>query len=123
MLQAIREVRKGNVYFSKAISRNLVERGQVPIPGRKFVPRTKQTLTPREKQVLICIAQGSPNKAIGVDLGISVKTVEKHRQQVMNKLDIHDAAGLTRYAISTGLIEPNGSEKALAGAVPVLAQT
>ena len=111
LLQAIREVRKGNVYFSKAISRNLVERGQVPIPGRKFIPKTKQTLTPREKQVLVCIAQGSPNKAIGADLGISVKTVEKHRQQVMNKLDIHDAAGLTRYAISTGMIEPSGAEK------------
>jgi len=121
LLQAIREVRKGNVYFSRAISRNLVERGHVPIPGRKFVPKTRQSLTAREKQVLIAIAQGSPNKAIGVDLGISVKTVEKHRQQVMNKLDIHDAAGLTRYAISTRLIEPNGLENSLLSAEPLAA--
>ena len=51
------------------------------------------------------IAEGKPNKQIAADLCISIKTVEKHRQQVMNKLNIHDIAGLTRYAISKGVIE------------------
>jgi DNA-binding NarL/FixJ family response regulator len=55
--------------------------------------------------VLQLIAEGQANKQIAAELGISIKTVEKHRQQVMNKLNIHDVAGLTRYAISKGVIE------------------
>ncbi len=51
------------------------------------------------------IAEGSANKQVAASLGISIKTVEKHRQSVMNKLNIHDTAGLTRYAISAGIIE------------------
>jgi DNA-binding NarL/FixJ family response regulator len=51
------------------------------------------------------IAEGFSNKQIAAELSISIKTVEKHRQQVMNKLNIHDVAGLTRYAISKGMIE------------------
>ena len=50
------------------------------------------------------IAEGFPNKAIASELGISIKTVEKHRQAVMSKLNIHEAAGLTRYAIAKGVI-------------------
>ena len=55
--------------------------------------------------VLQLIAEGQANKQIAAELGISVKTVEKHRQRLMQKLDIHDTAGLTRYAISAGIIE------------------
>jgi DNA-binding NarL/FixJ family response regulator len=55
--------------------------------------------------VLQLIAEGFPNKQIASELGISIKTVEKHRQQVMNKLNIHDVAGLTRYAIAKGVVE------------------
>jgi DNA-binding NarL/FixJ family response regulator len=62
-------------------------------------------LTSRESEVLQLIAEGLPNKQIAAELGISIKTVEKHRQQVMNKLNIHDVAGLTRYAISKGVVE------------------
>jgi DNA-binding NarL/FixJ family response regulator len=51
------------------------------------------------------IAEGFSNKQIAAELSISIKTVEKHRQQVMNKLNIHDVAGLTRYAISKGMVE------------------
>ena len=57
--------------------------------------------------MLQLIAEGHPNKQIADQLSISIKTVEKHRQQVMNKLNIHDIAGLTRYAISKGMIESN----------------
>jgi DNA-binding NarL/FixJ family response regulator len=56
--------------------------------------------------VLQLIAEGLPNKQIAGELGISIKTVEKHRQQVMNKLAIHDIASLTRYAMSKGVVEP-----------------
>jgi DNA-binding NarL/FixJ family response regulator len=55
--------------------------------------------------VLQLIAEGKPSKQIAAELCISMKTVEKHRQQVMNKLNIHDIAGLTRYAVSRGIIE------------------
>jgi DNA-binding NarL/FixJ family response regulator len=68
-------------------------------------------LTSRESEVLQLIAEGKPNKQIAAELCISIKTVEKHRQQVMNKLHIHDVAGLTRYAISKGIVE---------GATPML---
>ena len=54
------------------------------------------------------IAEGMANKETAAHLGISIKTVEKHRQQLMNKLGIHDTAGLTRYAISAGIIETSG---------------
>jgi DNA-binding NarL/FixJ family response regulator len=62
-------------------------------------------LTAREAEVLQLVAEGAPNKQVAAKLGISIKTVEKHRQQLMDKLDIHDTAGLTRHAIATGVIE------------------
>jgi len=55
--------------------------------------------------VLQLIAEGKANKQVAADLGISVKTVEKHRDHLMHKLDIHDTAGLTRYAIAEGMVE------------------
>jgi DNA-binding NarL/FixJ family response regulator len=64
-------------------------------------------LTTREAEVLQLIAEGRANKQIAAELCISIKTVEKHRQQVMNKLGIHDVAGLTRHAIAKGIIETN----------------
>lgn len=62
-------------------------------------------LSPREVEVLRLIAEGYANKQIAVELAISIKTVEKHRQRMMAKLDLHDTAGVTRYAISAGVIE------------------
>ncbi|NQU09836.1 response regulator transcription factor, partial [bacterium] len=62
-------------------------------------------LSPREMEVLQLIAEGAPNKRIATELGISIKTVEKHRDHLMRKLEIHDTAGLTRYAIAAGIIE------------------
>jgi DNA-binding NarL/FixJ family response regulator len=56
-------------------------------------------------EVLQLIAEGKPNKQVAAELGVSFKTVDKHRQHLMAKLNIHDTAGLTRYAISAGLIE------------------
>jgi DNA-binding NarL/FixJ family response regulator len=62
-------------------------------------------LSSRELEVLQLIAEGQPNKQVADELGISIKTVEKHRQSMMQKLNIHDVAGLTRYAIGAGIVE------------------
>lgn len=62
-------------------------------------------MTSRELEVLQLIAEGRSNKEVALDLNISVKTVEKHRHNLMEKLDLHDTAGITRYAIAAGIIE------------------
>ncbi len=67
--------------------------------------RKDPKLTSREHEILQLIAEGYANKQIAAELGISSKTVEKHRQQLMEKVGIHDIAGLTRYAIDKGIIE------------------
>ncbi|MDA3959159.1 MAG: response regulator transcription factor [Planctomycetota bacterium] len=74
-------------------------------PGTESMRRTPMaSLTTREREVLQMIAEGHGNKAIAVSLAISIKTVEKHREHLMAKLDIHDIAGLTRHAIEIGMI-------------------
>ncbi len=69
------------------------------------VRQRTDSLTPRETEVLQLIAEGKANKQIAAELGLGVKTVEHHRQQMMKKLNIHEIANLTRYAISKGIIE------------------
>jgi DNA-binding NarL/FixJ family response regulator len=105
LLLAIREVQKGNAFFSPAIAKRLRDRCRQAFVDGQPLKRNIQ-LTSRESEVLQLIAEGLPNKQIAGELFISIKTVEKHRQQVMNKLNIHDVAGLTRYAISKGVVEP-----------------
>jgi len=78
--------------------------GKLP-SGSDAAALGRATLTPRQAEVLQLVAEGKGNKEIAVALGIRVKTVEKHRQSLMTKLDIHDVAGLTRYAIEIGCIE------------------
>jgi DNA-binding NarL/FixJ family response regulator len=105
LLQAIREVRQGNVFFSTSIARSIFGQAHNSARPGQFVLKGPARLTPRETQVLKLVADGLPNKGVAAELGISIKTVEKHRQQVMNKLNIHEVAGLTRHAISTGVIQ------------------
>ena len=103
--QAIREVHKGNTFFSPSIAKSLRHLNQ-KLLDRKGLLKTKVTrLSSREAEVLQLIAEGQANKQIAAELGISIKTVEKHRDHLMHKLDIHDTAGLTRYAIAAGIIE------------------
>ena len=105
LAEAIREIHKGNSFFSPAIARRYHKRHAASL-DRNGRSKTKiACLTPRELEVLQLIAEGEPNKAIAAELGISVKTVEKHRNHLMQKLDIHDTASLTRYAIAEGIIE------------------
>ena len=94
---AIREILKGNTFFSPLVSKRIQKGGE---------SRTaRNRLSSRELEVLQLIAEGKPNKHVAAELGVSFKTVDKHRQHLMAKLNIHDTAGLTRYAISAGIIE------------------
>jgi DNA-binding NarL/FixJ family response regulator len=107
--RAIREARNGNAFFSPAISRRLSDRYRESIVTGVPLKNRASHLTSRETEVLQLIAEGGGNKHIAAELGISVKTVERHRQRLMDKLGIHDVAGLTRYAISKGLVETSAA--------------
>ncbi|HCL92919.1 MAG TPA: response regulator transcription factor [Verrucomicrobiota bacterium] len=104
LLKAIRQVRKGQVFFSPMIAQRL-QAGRPGTPGGGRPGNKHASLSSREAEVLQLVAEGFANKQIAAKLSISIKTVEKHRQQAMNKLNIHDTAGLTRYAISRGWVE------------------
>jgi DNA-binding NarL/FixJ family response regulator len=99
---AIREVHKGKTFFTASITKRVLDRRNKSLDrGEKGGNR----LSSREMEVLQMIAEGMPNKQVAAELGVSFKTVDKHRQRLMSKLDIHDVAGLTRYAIAEGIIE------------------
>jgi DNA-binding NarL/FixJ family response regulator len=98
LVQAIRDVSAGGVYLSPRVSRVLVNTylaGSAP---------ARDPLTPRQREVLRLIAEGKTTREVAQDLGLSVKTAELYRSRVMANLDIHDTAGLVRYAIRRGLI-------------------
>jgi len=105
LVKAIRETKKGNAFFSPCISRRLLEQCRDSFQRGKVVKKNGDRLTSRETEVLQLIAEGYANKQIADVLGISIKTVEKHRQQLMDKLNIHEVAGLTRHAIAIGMVE------------------
>lgn len=100
LVQAIREVLKNAMYVSPGISKALIEaylfKTELPI----------DPLTLRERQVLQLVAEGNTTKEIATVLGLSVKTAETHRSRIMRKLEIRDTAGLVRYAIRRGLVQP-----------------
>ena len=107
LIKAIREAHKGNAFFSPSIAKRLLDhyRESFLKGGKPLAQKNVERLTSREREVLQLVAEGKGNKQMASDLCISIKTVEKHRQQAMNKLNIHDVAGLTRYAIAQGIIE------------------
>jgi len=105
LFDGIRAVSSGGSFLSPSISKKLVE---------DYVRRTRseadlgeiQKLTPREREVLQLIAEGQSNREIAEDLYLSVKTVETHKAHLMDKLDLHNTADLTKYAIRRGIIRP-----------------
>ena len=103
--RAIREVHQGKTFFSPSVSRRQARLHAATLDRAGLLTRKAASLTSREMEVLQLIAEGKANKETAAELGIGLKTVEKHREHLMEKLDIHDTAGLTRYAISTGIIE------------------
>lgn len=103
--KAIRDVYNGAIFYSSTIVRRF-RRINPQSPNRSGKIRNSPALlTSRETEVLQLIAEGKANKETASELGISIKTVEKHRGNLMAKLDIHDTAGLTRHAIASGIIE------------------
>ena len=116
---AVRAVHAGDGYFSPAVARRLAEavRGDPApplapdaVPAASPPATSPDVLTPREREVLVHIAQGLLNKEVAVRLGISVRTVEAHRDSLIRKLGIRSAAGLARFALAHGLIpaSPDG---------------
>jgi len=100
LVQAIREVARGAVYLSPGVSRVVVDayRAKTDLPP--------DPLTPREREVLQLVAEGKTTKEAACIMGVSIKTAESHRMRLMSKLDIHETAGLVRYAIRQGMIQP-----------------
>lgn len=106
LADSIRDVHAGKTCFSPSIAKRLNHHRDTAY-AKGDVPQDHKapTLTSRESEVLQLVAEGKANKETAHLLGISIKTVEKHRQSLMEKLNIHDTAGLTRYAIAAGIIE------------------
>lgn len=104
LLMAIRSVLAGKTYISPAVADRIVT-GYLD-QDRTNVRSLSDTLTSREKEVLKMIAEGSRNREIAQALFLSVKTVEKHRANVMAKLDLHNTAALTAFAIENKLVGP-----------------
>jgi len=105
LTQAICEVAQGQKFFSTIIARHLHNNSNLQRDEDGLKKANHVALTIREAEVLQLVAEGATSKHIAADLGISLKAVEKHRENLMDKLKIHDIAGLTRYAIATGVIE------------------
>jgi DNA-binding NarL/FixJ family response regulator len=99
LVAAVQHVSRGEVYLSPKISKAVVDAYLTKDEGRSTA------LTARERQVLQLVGEGHSTKEIAALLGISVKTADTHRTKVMEKLDIHQTAGLVRYAIRNGIIE------------------
>ena len=100
LARAIRDAVRGHLFLSAAVARVVVD-GYVA-----GTPPAQEVLAPRERQVLQLVAEGHTSKAIAAKLGLSVKTVESYRARVMEKVGVHETAGLVRYAIRNGVIVP-----------------
>jgi DNA-binding NarL/FixJ family response regulator len=100
---ALRSVMRGESWFSPAVSRQVVEGYVQRVGGESGA----DVLTARQREVLRLVAGGKSTKEIAYDLNLSVKTVETHRAQIMERLGIRDVAGLVRYALRTGLVPPD----------------
>jgi DNA-binding NarL/FixJ family response regulator len=105
LAKAVRRVHAGGTYFSPSVAKHQRDHYQKAMSSGRAPTRDNARLTSRESELLQLIAEGHVNKQIASELKISIKTVEKHRQHLMEKLNIHEIAGLTRYAIAAGVIE------------------
>ena len=103
LVAAVRAVCNGDSYYSAAVSAQMSDLLRRKLEGEE-VTNALERLSPREREVLRHIAEGASNKEIAGSLGISVRTVETHRDSLMKKLGIHSVAGLTRFALRCGLV-------------------
>jgi DNA-binding NarL/FixJ family response regulator len=105
LYEGIREVNKGHTFFGPFIAKLLPERERKSLDRAGRSKPRKDRLTSREMEVFQLIAEGKANKQIAAELSIGMKTIERHREHLMEKLKIHGIAGLTRHAIEAGIIE------------------
>jgi DNA-binding NarL/FixJ family response regulator len=106
LMLAIRTVSLGQQFLCKAIASKILSgylSGHAPGDQRPTAPTATQSITEREREVLTRIALGNSNKLIARELGVSPKTVEKHRSNLMRKLQLHNAAAITMFAIRNGM--------------------
>lgn len=105
--QALRAIQNGERWLSPAVSRHLFDEYLRLVRSQSVMDLSTnvELLTPRQRETLQLIAEGRSNREIAERLSISVKTVETHRAQIMERLNIHDVAGLTRFAIRVGLVD------------------
>lgn len=103
LLLAVRAAFRGEIYLSSAVSASIVS-NVLAAPGNGDEEEPYDRLSAREQQVLKLVAEGRTNNAIAQIMNVSVKTVEKHRSSVMQKLNVHDMAGLVKIAMKHGLI-------------------
>jgi RNA polymerase sigma factor (sigma-70 family) len=101
---AITELLAGRLYLSKALNQELIDR---TLESDEAGEDSLALLTPRQRQILQLIAEGYPTREIAERLAVSVKTVESHRAQLMERLDIHNVPGLVRFAVRVGLVSPD----------------
>lgn len=104
LLTAIKTVLNGKIYLSPSICSNVVH-GYLNSNDIVKTVTSFDALTPREREVIKLIAEGHRSKDIAKDLSISIKTVEKHRSNLMKKLNLHNVSSLTNYAIKNGLVD------------------
>jgi DNA-binding NarL/FixJ family response regulator len=117
LLGAIRDAGKGKSFFSPFIAARTAKRWRNRDVQSESQPPVAPALTNRQTEVMQLIAEGYSTKEMAGMLGITVKTVEKHRQSVMKKLDIHEIASLTRYAVFSGVVESNYAPNVLVAQV------
>ena len=105
LVRAIETVHGGEAFFSPEVARTALNQF---VKGNNGQGGTLSNLTSREREVLIHIAEGLSNKEIAGQLGVGVRTVETHRERIMKKLNIHNVAGLTKFALAQGLVTLHG---------------
>ncbi|MBF0528986.1 MAG: response regulator transcription factor [Deltaproteobacteria bacterium] len=106
LLEAVAAVLKGECYLDSPIASHIVAEF-VNMPSLTQIATPSKTLTDREREILRLIVEGYSNREIAAKIFVSTKTVENHRANIMNKLDLHDVIGLVKYAIANSLVDPD----------------
>lgn len=108
LLDAVNAVLRGECYLDSPVAGHIVDEFiKLPEKDAEKEPQTQERLTDRERQILRLIVEGLPNKEIANRLFLSPKTVDNHRARIMAKLGRHDVIGLVKFAIATGLVDPD----------------
>ena len=116
LLEALRAVSAGQRFFCETLSEAPLN-SPVHGPKREDEDASIRLITRREREIIVCIALGQTNKSAARELGLSVKTVEKHRSNMMRKLDLHNSAAVTMFALRHGFITSGKVARVTSGKV------